>query len=106
MVSKLWLVAISFTAAQFVSAAPQQNTSAKNFVEESRTGQLSPVPEPAKPATIVTPEMRGDIFMARKMFREAIQAYEEGGKNSPVLLNKTGIAYHQMLELGTAEKYY
>ena len=50
--------------------------------------------------------MRGDIFMAKKMFREAIDAYTEGAQNDAVLLNKTGIAYHQMLDLRTAKKYY
>ena len=54
----------------------------------------------------VTPEMRGDIFMAKKMFREAIDAYTEGPRNDAVLLNKTGIAYHQMLDLRTARKFY
>ncbi len=54
----------------------------------------------------VTPEVRGDIFMARKMYREAVEAYEEGPKNNAVLLNKTGIAYHQLLELRTAKKFY
>ena len=44
--------------------------------------------------------------MARKMYREAAEAYKEGPKDSAVLLNKTGIAYHQMLELGLAERYY
>ena len=54
----------------------------------------------------VTPEMRGDIFMARKMFLEAAQAYQEGPANDAVLLNKTGIAFHQMMQLGIARKYY
>jgi Tfp pilus assembly protein PilF len=55
---------------------------------------------------VITPEMRGDIFMAKKMYREAAEAYKEGPKDSAVLLNKTGIAYHQMLELNAAERYY
>src|SRR5258708_2444222 len=54
----------------------------------------------------VTPDMRGDIFMARKMYREAAEAYQDGSKSDPVLLNKTGIAYHQMMELRTARRYY
>ena len=58
------------------------------------------------PQQQITPEMRGDIFVARKMYREAIEAYQEGPRNDPVLLNKTGIAYHQMLDLRTARKYY
>src|ERR1051326_1352797 len=63
--------------------------------------------DPAQaPAQKITPETRGDIFMARKMYREAVEAYKEGPKNDPVLLNKTGIAYHQMLDLGAAKKCY
>jgi tetratricopeptide (TPR) repeat protein len=54
----------------------------------------------------VTPEMKGDIFMARKMYREAADAYLEGAKSDGILLNKTGIAYHQMQDLKTARKYY
>jgi tetratricopeptide (TPR) repeat protein len=60
----------------------------------------------APPVQSLTPEMRGDIFMARKMYREAVEAYKEGGSDSPVLVNKTGIAYHQLLELDAAKKYY
>ena len=48
------------------------------------------------PPPTVTPEMRGDIFMARKMYREAAEAYKEGPRDSAVLLNKIAIAYHQM----------
>jgi tetratricopeptide (TPR) repeat protein len=59
----------------------------------------------AAQAPVVTPEMRGDIFMARKRYREAVDAYQEGGETA-VLLNKTGIAYHQLLELDAAKKYY
>jgi len=50
--------------------------------------------------------MRGDIFMARKMYREAIEAYGEGPKDSSVLANKTGIAYHQLLNLDQARRLY
>ncbi len=32
--------------------------------------------------------------------------YRENSKGSAVMLNKTGIAYHQMLQLNLAEKYY
>jgi tetratricopeptide (TPR) repeat protein len=58
------------------------------------------------PPPKVTPETRGDIFMARKMYREAVEAYDEGPKNDAVLLNKTGIAYHQMLDLRDARRFY
>jgi tetratricopeptide (TPR) repeat protein len=54
----------------------------------------------------LSPEDRGDIYMARKMYREAIDTFREGPSTDPVLLNKIGIAYHQMLQLDTARKSY
>jgi tetratricopeptide (TPR) repeat protein len=54
----------------------------------------------------VTPELRGDICMARKQYREAIEAFRQGSPKDPVLWNKTGIAYHQMLQLDSAMKSY
>jgi tetratricopeptide (TPR) repeat protein len=58
-----------------------------------------------RPATALSPEMRGDIFMARKMYREAADMYKQAPE-SAVTANKTGIAYHQMQELNMARKYY
>src|ERR1051325_10268366 len=63
------------------------------------TGSESLQPKPA-----LTPETRGDIFMARKMYREAIDTFREGGSRDPILLNKIGIAYHQMMQLDNARK--
>jgi len=54
----------------------------------------------------ITPEMRGDIQMARKMFREAVESYSDADLKSAVIVNKIGIAYHQMLELELAKKQY
>src|SRR5260221_6794205 len=110
MVSRLSFVALTFTTAQMVLVATPQAvthqavTPQNGFREESRSPQASAVPPP-KPVNIVTPEMRGDIFMARKMYRDAVEAYQEGPKTA-VLLNKTGIAYHQLLEYNMADKYY
>ena len=65
------------------------------------------VSSPAQnPSQAVTPELRGDIMMARKMYREAIDFYKPGSETSAVLANKTGIAYHQLQDLNSAEKYY
>jgi tetratricopeptide (TPR) repeat protein len=69
------------------------------------TGSVPSVPAtPPQPA--LTTEMRGDIFMARKMYREAIDAYRKGDPNSAVLNNKIGIAFHQMLQWDKARKSY
>jgi tetratricopeptide (TPR) repeat protein len=51
-------------------------------------------------------EQRGDILMARKMYREAIEVYREGSLDSAVLWNKIGIAYHQMMQVDEAKKHY
>jgi tetratricopeptide (TPR) repeat protein len=48
---------------------------------------------------------RGDIQMARKMYREAIETYKQAPE-SAIVLNKIGIAYHQLADLANAQKYY
>jgi tetratricopeptide (TPR) repeat protein len=108
MVSSLWLVVISFgTVEVFLPAAAGQVSQAtppsSGFLKSPDGGLNLP---PKKPTVVLTPEMRGDIFMAEKRFREAAEMYQENSKGSAVMLNKTGIAYHQMLQLNIAEKYY
>ena len=56
--------------------------------------------------TVLTPEARGDVFMARKMYREAIDSYRQGPANSALTWNKIGIAYHQLTQLDAARKNY
>jgi tetratricopeptide (TPR) repeat protein len=92
-------------AAAALAGAQDVQRQAFNDVKAQPPGLAQPrqVPEVAR---ALTPEMRGDIFMARKMYREAVEAYADGPKNSPILINKIGIAYHQMLELDTAKKFY
>jgi tetratricopeptide (TPR) repeat protein len=79
------------------SAAAAQTAESANTV-------IPPAPQPPKPD--LTLEMRGDIYMARKMYREAIDVFRSGNPQDPVLLNKTGIAYHQMMQLDNARKSY
>ncbi len=57
------------------------------------------------PAPPLTPERRGDILMARKMYREAIETYRQAPLDSAVIWNKIGIAYHQMMQLDTARTH-
>lgn len=101
--SRIWLVAVSVAGMVGASSAQITETANAAFPGGTRSSQAAPA---SKPSVLVTAEMRGDIFMAKKMYREAAEAYKEGPKDSAVLLNKTGIAYHQMLDLVTAEKYY
>jgi tetratricopeptide (TPR) repeat protein len=70
-------------------------------------GTRTSIPNPIQPERRqLTPEERGDIFLARKMYREAIDAFREGSPKDAVLHNKEGIAYHQLLQLDQALKEY
>jgi tetratricopeptide (TPR) repeat protein len=86
-----------------VGSALLAQTQSSPLLDASKTPAAMSVP-PVKPD--LTPESRGDIYMARKMYREAIDAFREGSQKDPVLLNKIGIAYHQMNQLDTARKSY
>jgi len=57
----------------------------------------------------LTAEEVGDLFMARKEYRSAAEAYKQLSDLHPrnaVYLNKLGIAFHQQAALGLALKYY
>jgi tetratricopeptide (TPR) repeat protein len=77
-------------------------------VAQTKSDSLNSGARPALPAgqPAVTPEMRGDIYMARKMYREAIDVFRTGSPKDPVLLNKMGISYHQLSQLDNARKCY
>lgn len=54
-------------------------------------------------------ELRADLQMIRKNYWEAIDLYNEALRLAPsnaVLLNKIGIAHHQLANLAVAQKYY
>src|SRR2546423_6415987 len=57
----------------------------------------------------LTDEEMGDLFMARKQYREASETYKRLADANPknaVYLNKLGIALHQQTVLNLALKYY
>ena len=60
----------------------------------------------------LTAERRADILMARKMYREAADSYQDALKDpkekgrAHVLYNKLGIAYHQQAQFDLARRYY
>jgi len=88
-----------------VLAAQQPPSVASNGFRASTATSASP-----PPARAITPplsvEVRGDILMARKMYREAIDMYRQGPSDSAVIANKIGIAFHQLLLLDLAKKNY
>ncbi len=54
----------------------------------------------------LSPEERGDILMARKMYREAIDVYSQEPESQATRWNKIGIAYHQLQDLAAAKQSY
>ncbi|HVT94911.1 MAG TPA: tetratricopeptide repeat protein [Bryobacteraceae bacterium] len=84
---------------------PAPVTASGTLRADARQDQLA-VPQQPRPHQILTPENRGDIYMARKMYREAVDKYQEIKPQTAVIANKIGIAYHQMLDLKTARKFY
>jgi tetratricopeptide (TPR) repeat protein len=80
--------------------------SSARFGAQVESQGLTPV---AVPARQLSPEEKGDLFMARKQYREAAVTYKDLADQSPqnaVYLNKLGIAMHQQADLAQALKYY
>jgi tetratricopeptide (TPR) repeat protein len=105
MVRRSLLIAFTSLAA-FASASPaegQQGDQAAASVPVVAAKDQGTTP--AQPEVVLPPEKRGDIFMAHKQYREAIEKYRET-KETAVICNKLGIAYHQLLDFQTARRYY
>ena len=92
-------------------------SSAGQTLEETRSmmvGQgTAHVASPQEPVIVVRPELTdeqtGDLYMARKQYREASQVYKKLADQSPrnpVYMNKLGISLHQQAALGAALKCY
>lgn len=67
----------------------------------SNTAPAATAPLPSVPA-----EMRCDIMMARKLYRDAVDCFKAGAGTSAVMANKAGIAYHELADLDNAQKFY
>src|SRR5271163_4982706 len=95
MLSSLLIFVVTTSAFQL---SPPQ---AGNGFHPPSPPDSTPAPAP-KP---VSNELRGDIMMAKKMYREAIETYQQSPETA-VIENKIGIAYHQLMQLDRAKKYY
>jgi len=87
-----------------VSSGWAQQQGASGF--RAATADVPAVNNEKNSAPELSSEMRGDIFMARKRYLDAIEMYRQGPANSAVLANKVGIAFHQLLRLDLAKKNY
>lgn len=103
MISFVSVLASGLLVASISTISAQQTTFPNGNYRASTASAGSAIPVPTP---VISPELRGDIFMARKMYREAIDMYRQGAPNSPILVNKIGIAFHQLLQLDQAKKSY
>lgn len=107
MVSASWLATVLVVTPGLFAQPPQSIDPSKPKIpvtEFADSREARATPTPSERGT-VTQEMRGDIFMARKQYRDAIEVYK-AAPQSAITLNKIGIAYHQLTELNTARRYY
>jgi tetratricopeptide (TPR) repeat protein len=103
---RVLLVAAACVSTVFVPAAFAQQSSSRS----GRSPQSAAATSRKAPMTPVqAEELRGDIFMARKMFLRAIETYKDvllQHPKDPKLLNKIGIAYQQLNDWHQAERFY
>lgn len=85
------------------SEKPQVQPASAVTPAASSMNEVASTPAP-KPEAL-TSEQRGDIFMVRKMYREAVEMYRKMPETA-VILNKIGIANHQMGDMSVAKRYY
>lgn len=118
---KKWLAGATclavFLVVSFAAfAAPPDKT---NIRVEDRSAlrvvvqEPQPVPAQEPSEQAMTPRelkhMRAKIYMARKMYVEAIAVFQDLLREEPrnaEILNQIGIAYHQQSQLSEARKYY
>lgn len=94
------------TAAPLLAAASVLTFVAQAQVPQATNASLTtPSITPPPPKPTITNEEMGDLYMVRKMFREAIAEYKKAG-NTAAMLNKIGIAWHNLGEMDLARKSY
>lgn len=55
---------------------------------------------------MLSPELRGDLLMVHRQYMEAVDAYRKAPRDSAVVCNKLGIAYHHLFALDQARMNY
>lgn len=104
----IWLLAVSPVVQAGAPAQSPHKTSGQSLVADKTPPPSVPAlpPEKAEPPKPISLQMRGDIAMARKMYREAIDYYRAIKPETAVAWNKVGIAYHHLGEMGQAKRAY
>lgn len=88
---------------------PQQSSPALANPQNPAMQNAAAQSEPEAMTPAQREEMHADIFMARKMYAEAIKTYQDlllANPKDAKVLNKIGICYQQLGQPKDAERYY
>src|SRR5262250_424810 len=99
------LLALSIPSVSQTTEDPRRESFAPTMQAPSQVSAAAAAPVERK----LTAEETGDLYMARKQYREAAETYKqltEQDRRNPVYFNKLGIAYHQQTALSLALKNY
>jgi tetratricopeptide (TPR) repeat protein len=110
-------MAVSVSILLLTLALPSNSQTTENNARQSFVSSDSKMQAPSQVSTAAAPpaarpltgEEIGDLFMARKQYREASETYKRLTDQDPrnaVYLNKLGISLHQQEALSLALKYY
>jgi tetratricopeptide (TPR) repeat protein len=111
-------MAVSVSILLLALAVPSRSQTAEQTTRRAFTSTDSKMQAPSQVSTAnappavtreLTDEEMGDLYMARKQYREATETYKRLSDHEPrnaVYLNKLGISLHQQEALSLALKYY
>src|SRR6266404_3585474 len=105
LLTTFWIAAVGAT---ILSAGPMQG-STQNSRRDPAMRQRDEQAAQETVSSNETIEKRGDLYMARKFYKEAAETYQKAiaaDPKNPVSHNKLGIAYHQLLNYNSAVKSY
>jgi tetratricopeptide (TPR) repeat protein len=94
-----------------LAAAPQPVGSPLTALQQSAHVQPASVPDSSAAPRVsymyeMPPEMQGDLYMARRQYVAAINAYQHAQLTKAVVWTKIGVAYHHLFAMDEAMKAY
>jgi len=96
-----------------LAAAPQPTGIMPAAIQAPQTAHVDQASTPASPAAPrvsymyeLSPEMQGDLYMARREYVSAIGAYQHAELQKSLTWTKIGVAYHHLFAMDEAMKAY
>jgi tetratricopeptide (TPR) repeat protein len=105
---------LAFLAASApLAAAPQPAAFTPVAIQAPQNGHVQETSAPMSPAAPrlsymyqLSPQMQGDLYMARRQYVAAINAYQHAELRKSVTWTKIGVAYHHLFAMDEAMKAY